>query len=112
VYDLRTNMRFTLKTSPLQRSDLDEFVNVFRQGKRHLRKPTWGEGNPQGRWRSFTFEELSKREKLNLDIFWLKDESQRDADSLPDPDVLADEIAEELESALALFKTVAKGIRE
>jgi type I restriction enzyme M protein len=112
VYDLRTNMRFTLKTNPLQRSDLDEFVNAFRPDKRHLRKPTWSESNPQGRWRSFTFEELSKRDKLNLDIFWLKDDSQQDSDSLPNPDILAEEIAEDLESALALFKTVAKSVRE
>jgi type I restriction enzyme M protein len=59
VYDLRTNMHFTLKTKPLRRSDLDEFVQCYRPGKRHLRKPTWGESDPQGRWRAFSYEELN-----------------------------------------------------
>jgi type I restriction enzyme M protein len=112
VYDLRTNKHFTLKTNPLKRADLEEFVEVYRPGKRHLRKPTWAEDNPQGRWRSFTFEELAKRDKLNLDLFWLKDETLKDSDSLPEPDVLADEIFEEMQAALALFGTVAKGLKE
>ena len=38
-----------------------------------------------GRWRSFAYEELLKRDKLNLDIFWLKDDSLDDVDSLPAP---------------------------
>src|SRR3954451_20217071 len=70
VYDLRTNMHFTLKTKPLKRADLDEFVECYRPGKRHLRKPTWSEENPQGRWRCYGYEELVKRDKLNLDLSW------------------------------------------
>lgn len=112
VYDLRTNKHFTLKTNPLKRADLEEFVEVYRPGKRHLRKPTWSEENPQGRWRSFTFEELAKRDKLNLDLFWLKDDTLEDSASLPEPDVLADEIFEDMQAALALFGTVAKGLKE
>ena len=112
VYDLRTNMHFTLKTKPLKRADLDEFVELFRPGKRHLRKPTWSEENGQSRWRSFPFEELSKRDKLNLDIFWLKDDTLEDSESLPDPDILADEIADDMESALELFRTVARRVKE
>jgi type I restriction enzyme M protein len=65
----------------------------------------------QGRWRSFPFEELSKRDKLNLDIFWLKDQTLEDSESLPDPDVLADEIAEDMESALELFRSVARSLK-
>lgn len=111
VYDLRTNLHFTLKTKPLKRADLDEFVDLFRTGKRHLRKPTWSETNPQGRWRGFTYDELAKRDKLNLDIFWLKDESLEDSESLPDPDVLAEEIAVDLEAALDLFRSVAAAVK-
>ena len=44
------------------------------------------------------------RDKANLDIFWLRDESLEDSDNLPDPDVLAREIVEELEAALEQFK--------
>ncbi len=112
VYDLRTNKHFTLKTKPLKRTDLDEFVECYRPGKRHLRKPTWGEGSPQGRWRCFDYEELVKRDKLNLDLFWLKDESLEDSESLPEPDELAEEIAEDLQTALELFGTIAKRLRD
>jgi type I restriction enzyme M protein len=111
VYDLRTNMHFTLKTKPLKRADLDDFVECYRPGKRHLRKPTWGEESPQGRWRCFSYEELLKRDKLNLDLFWLKDESLEDSEGLPEPDELAQEIAEDLQTALELFGTIAKGLK-
>ena len=49
VYDLRTNMHFTQKTNPLQRADLDEFVECYCPAKRHLRKQTWNETTPEGR---------------------------------------------------------------
>jgi type I restriction enzyme M protein len=112
VYDLRTNLHFTLKTKPLKRADLDEFVECYRPGKRHLRKPTWGVENPQGRWRCFTYDELLKRDKLNLDVFWLKDETLEDSEGLPEPDELAEEIAEDLQAALDLFGTIARRVRE
>jgi type I restriction enzyme M protein len=86
-------------------------VTCYRPGKRHLRKPTWGEENPAGRWRCFPYEELAKRDKLNLDIFWLKDESLEDSESLPEPDELAAEIAEDLEAALEHFRTIAIGLK-
>lgn len=95
-----------------KRVDLDEFVELFRRGKRHLRKATWSEENAQGRWRSFTYDELAKRDKLNLDIFWLKDDTLEDSESLPDPDLLADEISDDLETALDLFRTVARRVKE
>lgn len=72
VYDLRTNLHFTQKTNPLKRSDLDEFVECYRPTKRHLRKPTWSEANPEGRWRSYDYDDLIRRDKVNLDIFWLR----------------------------------------
>lgn len=112
VYDLRTNIHFTLKANPLQRSDLDEFVECYKPGARQKRKPTWSEERPDGRWRAFDYDELVKRDKINLDLFWLKDTSLEDSDDLPDPDVLADEIADDLETALDLFRTVAKGVKE
>jgi type I restriction enzyme M protein len=107
VYDLRTNMHFTLKTNPLRRADLDEFVECYRPQKRHQRKPTWSESDPEGRWRAFDYEELLKRDKVNLDIFWLKDKSLEESDDLPDPDVLAQEIADDLETALEQFQPIA-----
>ena len=107
VYDLRTNMHFTLKTNPLKRSDLDEFVKCYNPSNRHRRKATWSEENPEGRWRCFDYEELEKRDKANLDIFWLRDKSLEDSDDLPDPDVLAREIADDLQTALDQFTAIA-----
>src|SRR5262245_6755786 len=112
VDDLRTNLHFTLKTNPLKRADLDEFVKCYHPANRHQRKPTWdAEKNPDGRWRAFDYEELAKRDKANLDIFWLKDKSLEESDDLPEPDVLAQEIADDLQTALEQFQAVANGLR-
>ena len=56
-------------------------------------------------------EELTKRDKLNLDIFWPKDESLEDSANLPDPDVIAAEIVEDLEAALQQFAAIADDLR-
>ena len=111
VYDLRTNQHFTLKQSPIQRSDFDEFVACYKPGRMHERKATWSEDNPEGRWRSFDYEDLLKRDKLSLDLFWIKDKSLTDTDSLPAPEVLAAEIADDLETALEQFMKVAARLR-
>jgi len=107
VYDLRTNMHFTLKTNPLKRADLDEFVACFNPSNRHERK----EGAADGRWRSFAYDELTKRDKLNLDIFWLKDKSLEDSENLPEPDVLAQEIADDLQTALEQLASIAAELK-
>jgi type I restriction enzyme M protein len=107
VYDLRTNQHFTLKTNPLRREHLDEFVELFQVGKRHLRQPTWSPDNPLGRWRVYSYEELVARDTASLDVFWLKDDSLADSDNLPPPDVIAQEIVEDLQAALEQFKLIA-----
>jgi len=112
MYDFRTNMHFTLKTKSLKRSDLDEFVECYNPANRHERKETWTEDNPEGRWRCFNYEELIKRDKVNLDIFWLKDKSLEDTEDLPDPDVLAQEIADDLQTALDQFTAIAGELGE
>jgi type I restriction enzyme M protein len=106
VYDLRTNQHFTLKTNPLKRAHLDEFVSLYQPGDRTSRAPTWTESTPDGRWRSYAYEELTARDKCSLDLFWLKDESLLDADNLPDPDVIAAEIADDLRAALAQIEEI------
>jgi type I restriction enzyme M protein len=111
VYDLRTNMHFTLKTNPLRRADLDEFVKCYKPKNRHRRKPTWSDDNPDGRWRAFNYDEIIKRDKANLDIFWLKDKSLEDSEDLPDPDVLAQEIADDLQTALDQFSAIAAELK-
>ena len=108
VYDLRTNKHFTQKQSPITRKDFDEFVECYKPGAMHKRKPTWSEENPDGRWRCYDSEELLKRDKLSLDLFWIKDKSLTDTDTLPPPQILATELADELETALDLFAKIAK----
>jgi type I restriction enzyme M protein len=107
VYDLRTNMHFTLKQKPIQRSDFAEFDACYKRGQIHERKPTWNEAGPEGRWRCYDYEEILKRDKLSLDLFWIKDEGLTDTDSLPAPDIIAAEIADDLEAALEQFTKIA-----
>ena len=110
-YDYRTNIHHTLKRSPLRLENLREFIDCYRPGSRHKRKETWHEEkNPEGRWRKYSYEELAARDKTSLDLFWLKDESLADLDNLPEPDVLADEIIENIEAGLASFRTVAAAL--
>jgi len=99
-YDLRTNQHFTLKTRPMTRTNLDDFVACYRSSDRQNREES-------ERFRRFAYDDLIARDKVNLDIFWLKDESLEDADSLPPPDVIAAEIVENLEAALEEFRSVA-----
>jgi type I restriction enzyme M protein len=112
IYDLRTNKSFTLKTRQLTRADLDEFVECYRPGDRHNRVPTLSEDNPEGRWRAYSYEELMQRDKLSLDVFWLRDKSLEDSEHLPDPDVLAAEIAEDLRSALEQIEEIQADMQE
>jgi type I restriction enzyme M protein len=107
VYDLRTNQHFTLKTNPLKRSDLDEFVSCYDPENRHQRTATWSEEHPEGRWRSFSYDDLLARDKVSLDITWLRDESLEEAANLPDPEVIAMEIVEDLRAALEEFELIA-----
>jgi len=112
IYDLRTNKHFTLKTNPLKYEDLKEFVQCYNPHDRHNRQPTWSEDNPQGRWRPYSYDELMKRDKVNLDIFWLRDESLEDSENLPGPDLLARDIAENLETALGQFSSIYEDLEE
>lgn len=107
-YDLRTNMHFTLKQHPMTDSDLEDFIACYNPENRHERKETWSESNPDGRWRKFSIDDILKRDKTSLDIFWIKDKSLADLDNLPDPDVLADDIIENLQSALESFQELKK----
>jgi type I restriction enzyme M protein len=119
IYDLRTNQHFTLKTNPLRREHLDEFVKLYHPANRHERKATWsaepstgsgrtgGATGPDGRWRVYDYAELIARDKASLDIFWLKDDSLADSDNLPPPDVIAQEIVDDLEAALEQFRLIA-----
>ncbi len=103
VYDLRTNKHFTRKQNPLRRADLDDFVACYRPGEPHRREPS-------ERFKRFTYDELLARDKVSLDIFWLRDDSLTDTDDLPPPAVLAAEIAEDLQAALEEIQALAENL--
>ena len=102
-YDLRTNMHFTLKQHPMTDGDLEEFIRCYNPENRYDRRETWSEDNPDGRWRRFTAEEILHRDKTSLDIFWIKDKALADLDNLPAPEELAEDILENLQSAMDGF---------
>ncbi len=104
IYDLRTNLHFTLKENALKREDLDDFVRCYHPANRHERRET-------ERFKSFRYEELIQRDKVNLDLFWLKDEALEESANLPAPELIAAEIAADLEAALEQFATIAEDLR-
>ena len=105
IYDLRTNMHFTLKTNTLKFEDLQDFVKCYNPANRFKRKET-------ERFKKFSYDDITARDKTNLDIFWLKDDSLADMENLPDPDVLAQEIVENLEAGLESFKEIVNGLNK
>jgi len=93
--------------------DLADFIQCYNPLNINLRKETYHpETNPEGRWRKFSFEDIQKRDKTSLDISWLKDKSLTDLDNLPDPDVLANDIIENLEAGIASFKEIMESLNE
>jgi type I restriction enzyme M protein len=103
VYDFRTNMHFTQKTRAMKRADLDDFVSCFNAAKRSERIES-------ERFKSFGYEELTARDKANLDLIWLKDDSLEDAANLPSPDIIAREILDHLESAMGEISTIVDAL--
>ena len=105
IYDFRTNMHFTLKTKILKKEDLNDFVKCYHAKNHSKRKET-------ERFKCFTYDELIKRDKLNLDLFWLKDESLEDIENLPAPDVISNEVVDNLQAALEQFQNVAEELEK
>jgi type I restriction enzyme M protein len=100
IYDFRTNQHFTLRTKPLRREHLNDFVACYSSKNRYDRTES-------ERFRAFGYEELVRRDKASLDITWLKDDSLDDAEALPAPELIAAEIVEDLQAALNQFAQVA-----
>jgi type I restriction enzyme M protein len=101
IYDLRTNQHFTLKTNPLTYADLEDFVKCYNPDNRLNRQET-------ERFKPFTYDELMQRDKVNLDITLLKDQNLKEMENLPEPDVIASEIVDNLEFALEQFKEIVE----
>ena len=104
IYDLRTNKQFTLKTRQLSYEDLRNFIKSYNPENRHKRKET-------ETFKFYKYKDLIARDKASLDIFWMKDNSLDNLEDLPAPNILAQEIIEHLEAALASFRDVAVGLQ-
>ncbi len=109
-FDYRTNVHHTLKKQVLKYENLIPFVECYQSKDKEKTNETWSEENPKGRFRKYTYDEILARDKTNFDIFWLKDENYIDLDSLPEPEILAQEIIDGLESALNSFREVVKSL--
>jgi type I restriction enzyme M protein len=106
-YDFRTNIKFSLKKSPLRLEDLTDFISCYNAKNINKRKQTYNaDTNPEGRWRKFTYQEIIERDKTSLDISWIKDNSLTDLENLPDPDILANEIIENLRLGIESFEEI------
>lgn len=103
IYDLRTNRHFTLKANPLSYEDLQDFIKCYHPEDIHKREET-------ERFKAYDYEDLIKRDKVNLDIFWMKDDSLEDTENLPEPEIIAFDIVENLRSALKQYEGVYEGV--
>jgi type I restriction enzyme M protein len=83
----------------LRFEDLADFIKCYNADNRRDRKET-------ERFKVFSYDDLMQRDKVSLDIFWLKDESLEDTENLPPPEILAKDIAENLEAALEQFNSI------
>lgn len=106
IYDYRSNIKHTVKKNQMKFEDLQDFIKCYKSEDRSKRKATWSEKNPEGRWRKFSYDDIVARDKCSLDITWLKDDSQIDLNSLPEPKEIAAEIVAALRSATEKFEKV------
>jgi len=105
IYDLRTNKHFTLKRDPMTFEDLTDFLGCYSPDNRYDREET-------ERFKAYDYDELIERDKTNLDIFWLKDDSLEETENLPEPEVLASDIVENLGAALEQFRSIQEELEE
>ena len=109
-YDYRTNIHHTLKKNKMEVHHLNDFIECFKPVNRHKRVETWSESNINGRWRKFKYDDIINRDKTSLDITWIKDKSLTYMDNLPEPDILASEIVENLEAGLENLKLLLNSL--
>ncbi len=113
IYDYRTGVKHTLATNPLKRSDLDDFVARYNADNISARKETWSEENPKGRWKKFSYDELTARTNTGLDITWIKNDEDEYKDySLADLFNLVKEKSNNIATAVSELETLVTEIKE
>lgn len=105
-------LRTVTKRKPLKFDELQDFFQCYHSENIYNRSETYHpENNPEGRWRKFSYAEIVARDKTGLDISWIKDKSLTDLDNLPNPDVLAEEIIENLQAGIDSFKEIMLSLK-
>ncbi|WP_449060490.1 N-6 DNA methylase [Planomonospora algeriensis] len=102
VYDLRTGQNFTPKKNPLASKHLDDFIKCYRPGERHSTRIETEQ------FKKYGYTDLITRDKVDLNLTFMRDDS---ADTFDDPDVIAQEIVNELEAALAEFTAITESLK-
>lgn len=107
IYDYRTDIKHTLVTNPLKRSDLDDFVKCYNADDLSARQETYNKDtNPNGRWRKFTIEEIKQRDNLDLNISWINSEEKIEDFNLNELIQKLDQESSILNDAIANLKKV------
>lgn len=112
IYDYRTGVHHTLKQKPMREEDLADFVSCYKPGALHERQETYGEENPDGRWRKFAIDDVFARDKTSLDITWIK--TGEDISEVPLSGLLGEirEKSDNIASAVAELEKLLGGIEE
>lgn len=105
IYDLRTNKHFTLIRDPLTSEHLKDFIKCYNPENRHQRTES-------ERFKKFSYKELILRDKSNLDLIWIKDESLEETENIPEPEIIVAEIVDNLRSALGEFEDLQQELEE
>lgn len=111
IYDYRTGVRHTLVQNPLKRSDLNDFVDKYCVGHIKDRKETYSEDNPNGRWRSFSLEQI-KSNGYRLDLKWIEEEDDLDSLSLSELFTKIKEKSSNISSAVSELEKIFKEVDE
>ncbi|HEV2523965.1 MAG TPA: class I SAM-dependent DNA methyltransferase [Gammaproteobacteria bacterium] len=107
-YDYRTNIQHSFRKNPLQSECLAEFISCYHAKNRSQCKATWSEKNSTGRWKKIDYAEIMARDKCNLDVVWLKDNTRIDPDTLPHPTKIVEDVVDELSVTLEKFLVIKK----
>jgi len=111
-YDYRTNIQHSFRKNPIQSDCLAEFISCYHAKNRSQCNATWSIRNPTGRWKKIDYAEIMARDKCNLDVVWLKDNTRIDPDTLPHPTKIVEDVVDELSVTLEKFSTIQKILME
>ncbi|MBD9293000.1 MAG: SAM-dependent DNA methyltransferase [Bacteroidales bacterium] len=112
-YDYRTGIKHTLATNPMQRHHLDDFVKCYNSANISGRVETYdADKNPNGRWRKFSVDEITKRDKTSLDITWIKQDSEANEYTLAQLMDMIKSESDSIANAVAQLQSLISNIEE